>query len=106
MDMPQQPGQPAMRPMNPAEPGEQAAEPAFKICVAGMADGSLSVYMDGAEGEGQSVPDIGGALRAVLDLYKQAAAASGETGNEFDEGYAGAGGTKPAAAAMPGMRGA
>ena len=102
MDMPQQPGQPAPY----AEGAEEGAAGGTKICLAVGPGGELSVYMekDGAEMERQSVPDIGGAFRAILDLYKQVAASTGADGSqEFDDGF---GARKPAPAAMPGMRGA
>lgn len=95
MDMPQPPAQPAMT----GAPDLEETEAGTEICLAIAADGSLSVYMekDGAEQERQAVPDIGGGLRAILDLYKQAAASQGgDPGQEFDQGFAGNGGRKPA----------
>jgi hypothetical protein len=92
MDMPQ-PGQ-----MAPAMPGgeEEAAEPAgTEICLAIAPDGSLSVYMEGGQGgeeQRQPVADIGAALQAMLDLYKQAEAGrerSADGGQEFDQGFQG-----------------
>lgn len=97
MDMPQQPSQPAMT----GAPELEETEAGTEICLAIAADGSLSVYMekDGAEQERQAVPDIGGGLRAILDLYKQAEAGrerNADGGQEFDQGFAGNGGRKPA----------
>lgn len=87
MDMPQ-PGQ-----MAPAMPGEnEAAEPAgTEICLAIAPDGSLSVYMEGAQGEEQRQPaaDIGAALKAILDLYKRVATETQDPGGQFDQGFQG-----------------
>jgi hypothetical protein len=80
-----------MMPME--EPQEaEAGEAGIEICLAVAADGSMSVYVEraGQEEERQAVPDIGGALRTVLDLYKREAAnMGGDPGEQFDQGFAG-----------------
>lgn len=85
MDMPQQPAMTG----NPETP---ETEEGTEISLSIAADGTMSVYMEraGQEQERQAVPDIGGALRAVLDLYKKVAAESGgDPGQAFDDGFSG-----------------
>lgn len=69
-----------------------------EICIAIAPDGSMSVYLEraGEEQERQAVPDIGGALRKVLDLYKKEAAGTDDSA-QFDEGFSG---NKPQAMAQ------
>jgi len=84
MDMPSQPDM--------APEGEYGSKASTEIVLAIADDGGLSVCLkkDGAEQERQDVPDIGGALRAVLDIYKRASASmGGDPGKEFDSGFSG-----------------
>ena len=84
MGMPQQPAMP------PEKPEGEEADTEITLAIA--PDGALSVYVEraGQEEERQAVPDIGGALRTVLDLYKrEAASMGGDPAAQFDEGFAG-----------------
>jgi len=88
MDMPSQPD------MAPDMAPEGAYGKGSTEIVLAIADddGGLSVCLkkDGAEQERQDVQDIGGALRAVLDIYKRASASlGGDPGKEFDSGFSG-----------------
>lgn len=78
-------------------PGDAAGQPATgdgqiaELCIAVMADGTLSVYKDGGEevgeqeGQRQPASSIGEALKMVLDLYK--AIEPGNADSAFQAGF-------------------
>lgn len=80
---PMMPG--AEPPMQPEMEGEGGAE----ICIKVAADGSLSVYMEGGEGESQPQPvaDIGQALKAALELYRSMPQPGGGEQEQFAAGF-------------------
>ena len=75
------------------QPGEEAGEGGqiAELCIAVMADGTLSVYKDGGEEAGeqesprQPAASIGEALKMVLDLYK--AIEPGNADSAFQAGF-------------------
>lgn len=75
--------------MQPDNDAGQIAE----LCIGVMQDGSLTVYKEtGPEGQEtetprQTVSDIGQALKAVLDLYRQLDTGGKDAATQFDDGF-------------------
>lgn len=71
----------------PTKPGETESEAGHEFTLQVFPDGRMQVYheVDGQEQERQDVPDIGQALKMVLDLYR--ANASQDDQEAFEAGY-------------------
>lgn len=87
----------------PTKPGETKSEAGMEFTVQVFPDGRIQVYheVDGQEQQRMDVPDIGQALKAVLDLYRSNA--SGDEEQAFAAGY-GADDEQPKAPARQPMR--
>lgn len=89
---PMQQGMEAQPPEGGMQPDDDAGQIA-ELCIGVMKDGSLTVYKEtGPEGQEtetprQNVSDIGQALKAVLDLYRQLDTQGKDAGAQFDAGF-------------------
>jgi hypothetical protein len=78
-----------MMPPDEGQPDETDAAGESEICIKVAADGSLSVYREGGQGESQPQPvaDIGQALKAALELYRSIARPEGDAQDQFALGF-------------------